>query len=382
MNRERFSRIFLVLLLVAISAAFVAMIRSFLLTILLAAIFSALAHPLYERLHRAFRGRRALASLTTLALLILVVGLPLLAVLGMVASEALHVSQAVRPWLQEQLAEPSRLLEHLQRIPGIERLEPYREEILTKAGEFVGSAGNFLFNSLSATTRGTLTFFFQLFILIYAMFFFLMDGKALLRKILYYLPLEDEDERRILGKFTSVTRATLRGTLLIGVAQGVLAGIAFAVVGIGGAFFWGTLMTLLSIIPGIGTGLVWVPAAIVLLFTGRVAEGIGLALFCAFVVGSVDNFLRPRLVGRDTAMHDLLIFLATLGGILLFGVLGFIIGPVLAALFVTIWEIYGIVFREMLPEVGWLSPHSESGGKSDSEPDGGEPGGGASGSAP
>ena len=129
----------------------------------------------------------------------------------------------------------------------------------------VGSTGSFLFRKISATTRGTVTFFFHFSLLLYTMFFFLLDGEPLLRKILYYLPLSDEDEQQMLDRFTSVTRATLKGTLLIGLAQGILAGIAFWVVGIQGAVFWGALMTVLSIIPGIGTGLVWVPAALILL---------------------------------------------------------------------------------------------------------------------
>ena len=180
------------------------------------------------------------------------------------------------------------------------------------------------------------------------------DGDKLLARILYYLPLQDEDERRIIDKFTSVTRATLKGTAVIGMLQGALAGIAFAVVGIQGAVFWGTIMTVLSIIPGIGTGLIWVPAAIILIAGGSIGKGIGLAVFCGVIVGSIDNFLRPRLVGKDTQMHDLMILFGTMGGIVMFGVLGFIIGPIVAALFITVWDIYGVVFRGVLPEVRWV----------------------------
>jgi len=128
------------------------------------------------------------------------------------------------------------------------------------------------------------------------------------------------------------------------------------VCGIQGAAFWATIMAVLSIIPGIGTGLVWVPAAVILFAGGHVGKAIGLVLFCGLIVGSLDNFLRPRLVGKDTQMHDLLILLSTLGGIMLFGVLGFIIGPIVAALFVTVWDIYGVVFKDMLPAVKWYRP--------------------------
>jgi predicted PurR-regulated permease PerM len=121
-------------------------------------------------------------------------------------------------------------------------------------------------------------------------------------------------------------------------------------VGLDGAIFWGTVMTVLSIIPGVGGALVWVPAAIILMTTGEVWRGIALALFCALVVGSVDNVLRPRLVGQDTKMHELLIFFSTLGGLMFFGAMGFILGPILAALFVTAWEMFGTAFRSALAE--------------------------------
>ena len=184
--------------------------------------------------------------------------------------------------------------------------------------------------------------------MLYTMFFFLLGGPGLLRGVLAYLPLTEGDKERMLERFVSVTRATLKGSVLIGVAQGTLGGLAFWAVGIDGALFWGAMMTVLSIIPGIGGALVWVPAAIVLVATGEIWRGIGLAAFCGLGIGSVDNLLRPILVGRDTQMHELMIFFSTLGGLLLFGAMGFILGPILAALFVTAWEMFGTTFRSEL----------------------------------
>ncbi len=155
----------------------------------------------------------------------------------------------------------------------------------------------------------------------------------------------------MVDKFVSVTRATVKGTLVIGIVQGGLAGLAFAVVGIKGAAFWGTVMAVLSIIPGVGTALIWIPAVIYLLAIGRVGAGIGLTIWCAAIVGTADNVLRPWLIGKDTKMSDLLILLGTLGGLVLFGAVGIIIGPIVAALFVTVWDIYGTAFKDILPEV-------------------------------
>ena len=230
-------------------------------------------------------------------------------------------------------------------------MENLARTCLHVSAEMVGSISTFLINRLSTVTLGTVNFLFMLFVMLYAMYFFLIDGDKLLHKILYYLPLEDHDERRILDKFTSVARATLKGTAVIGLLQGILAGLAFAVVGIPSAVFWGAIMTVLSIIPSIGSAIVWVPAALILAATGSLAKGIGLAVFCAVVVGSMDNLLRPILVGKDTQMHELMIFLGTLGGIFMFGVIGVIIGPIIAALFVTVWDIYGVSFKDVLPIV-------------------------------
>lgn len=346
MNEERLRTIFVIILLVAISAAFIAMIRQFLLTLLFAAIFSGLAYPLYRRIFAGFRGRKALASLTTLLILFLVIIIPLLAFLGVLASQTIQITETAAPWIQRQINNQGDIAGFLEKIPGTERLAPYKAELLTKLGQIVGIVGTFLMNSVSTATMRTAAFFFNFFLMLYAMFFFLKDGEKILEKLLYYVPLSREDESSLMDKFLSVSRATIKGTLIIGIAQGSLAGIAFALLGVQGAVFWGTLMTILSIIPGLGTALVWVPAAVYLAATGHIVKAWILALFCAGIVGGADNFLRPRLVGQDIQMHDLLVLLATIGGLLMFGLLGFIVGPILAALFITIWDIFGILLRE------------------------------------
>jgi predicted PurR-regulated permease PerM len=364
MDRDVIHKSFVLILVAFISAIFVFMIRPFLMAVLLAGIFSALAHPLYRRLTRWLGGRRQLASAITLILIVMVIVLPLAGLLGVVTAQAIKVGQSVTPWVQKQLASPDAVTQWLSELPFYDDIAPYRDTIIQKAGELVATLTRILVNGVQAATMGTVHFIFMLFILLYAMFFFLMDGHKLLEKMLYYIPLEDEDEKRMLNRFTSVSRATLKGTAVIGVLQGGLSGIAFAVVGIPSAVFWGTVMTVLSIIPGIGTALVWGPAAVVLAAQGHWGGAIGLAVFCGLVVGSIDNFLRPKLVGKDTEMHDLLILFSTLGGIALFGFIGVILGPIIAALFVTVWEIYGVVFKDVLPEVKSLLRRS----KSDEEP--------------
>lgn len=348
LDPDRFRAVFLLLLVLGISLLFLEMIRPFFVALLLAALFSGMAHPAYRRIERRFRGRRGLASITTLLLFFLLLLVPLGIFLGIVANQAVQVSEAVAPWIQEH-ARREEIEGLIFELPFAELLRPYQEQITARIAEAAGQIGGFVVTRLAALTRGTVNFLFLLFVMLYSMFFFLKDGGRILQRILYYMPLSDTDEHRMLGKFLSVTRAMIKGTFLIGIVQGGLAGIAFVVAGLPAAAFWGTVMAVLSIIPAIGSGLVWGPASIYLLAIGRVGAGIGLLVWGIVVVSSVDNVMRPWLVGRDTQMSDLLVLLGVLGGLALFGAAGVLIGPIVAALFVTVWELYGEAFREILP---------------------------------
>lgn len=351
MNRDLVNKSVVLLMALAISALFLAMVQQFLMALFLAGLFSALARPLFLRLEPLLGGRRHLASLATLFAVAVVVLIPLAILIGIVVAQALDVTQTVVPWLKARLADPDAFREGLRRLPFYEQLLPLRAILLERAGEAVTVGSKFVVGGLSSFTLGTLNFFFMAFVMLYSMYFLQIDGNRLINKILYYLPLKSVDERVMLQKFTSVTRATLKGTVLIGLLQGTLAGIAFAIAGIDNAVFWGTVMVVLSIIPAVGSALVWVPACLFLAVQGHLASAIMLGLFCGLIVGTLDNILRPILVGRDTKMHELMIFLSTLGGIFMFGFAGLFIGPLIASLFISIWEMYGVEFAELLPDV-------------------------------
>ncbi len=351
MNQDTVNKTVLALMVIAISALFFSMIHPFLMAIFLAGLFSALARPVYRRLRVMFKGHRHLASVTTLLLMIVVVLIPLMLLIGIIVGQAIDVGQSVTPWIKQTIEQPDKISAYLQHLPFYEELVPYRETILEKAGQIVASVSKWIVGGLSSATLGTANFLFMSMVFLYTMYFLQMEGDKLIRKILYYLPLNSDDENLMLDKFTSVTRATIKGTMLIGILQGGLAGGAFAIVGIDNAVFWGTVMGVLSIIPSVGSAMVWLPASIILIAQGNVTAGAGLLIFCGVVVGSLDNVLRPILVGKDTKMHELMIFFGTLGGILMFGIAGIFIGPLIASLFVTIWALYGIAFSDYLPEV-------------------------------
>ena len=327
------------------------MIRYFLMVIVLAAIFSALSMPVFHRFDHWFRGRKSLSAAMTMLTLFLIVFIPLAVLLSVVVSQAIKISSVAVPWIQAQFHEPAAFNEYLRSLPFYAELEVYRENILQKAVELADRTGTVLFANISSFTYSAVNDLFLLFIFLYTMFFFLRDGKEILEKVLSYSPLTETDQHRLLGKFLSVTRATIKGSMVIGVVQGSLAGLALHFAGIESAIFWGAIMTVVSVVPIIGSALIWIPAVIYLAAAGQYPQAIGVLLFCVLIVGQIDNILRPILVGRDTQMHALLIFFGTLGGIGLFGAFGFIIGPIIAALFMTVWEMYGETFSSFLSEI-------------------------------
>lgn len=345
---------FLILAVVAISALFFWMIKALLMALLLGAITAGLTNPVFRRLAVLLRGQRVVASiLVVLGLMLLVIG-PLSALLGVVVAQAVEITQDVGPWVEARIANPDEFSVWFERLPlrdwlPFEPVLPERERVIEILGNTVRGTGSVLIDGLAAAGRGTASFVLQLFIFLYAVFFFLLSGRETLDRILYLSPLDAEDEELIIERFISVTRATLRGSLLIGGLQGLLTGLAFAAAGVPGAAFWGTIVVVLSVIPGVGAPIVWLPAVAWLLATGDTIPGLILALWCALVVGSVDNLLRPRLVGSDAKMSDLMILVSTLGGISLFGPVGFIVGPIVAAVFVTLWDVYGRAFAASLP---------------------------------
>jgi predicted PurR-regulated permease PerM len=358
MQQRLVNRGVLILLLVGISLLFLAMVMPFLQAIFVAALFAALFTPLYRRILNVVGQRRGLASALTLLTVILFVMVPLGLLLGTVTSQALDIADTAVPWVRQQMATPGIITQTLESLPFYSLIEPYTEIALARLGDLAGSVSGWAVNALQSATLGTLGALLSVLIVLYTLFFFLIDGDRLLYYVLYYLPLNDEDETKLLLRFTSVTRATLKGTAVIGFLQGGLAGLALYFAGIPSALFWAVAMMVLSVVPGVGAALIWVPAVIYLIVGGQYVAAVAVGLFCALVVGTVDNLLRPKLVGNDTQLHELLIFFSTLGGLLMFGFMGFVIGPIIAALFVTVWELYGDEFKQWLPTTAFR-PHGE-----------------------
>jgi predicted PurR-regulated permease PerM len=349
----QFRRMVVALLAIGISIVFFAMLRPYIVTVTVAAILSAMAQPLNATIRglRPFRGRKSSATIAATLTLLLVVALvliPALLLIGTLVNQAINVSQRVGPWLETHATGGSLFDRVAAYVPFLERFRPLEDTITLKLGEFASRLGEWVVGQLAAVTRGAAIFLFHFFIMLYALYFFLKDGGAFLERMVRTIPLADEQRQKIAGEFLSVARATLKGTIVIGIVQGTLGGIGLAVAGIPNAVFWGAVMAVATLIPAIGTSLVWLPSVVILLATGHSAAAIGLAVWSLAVVGTVDNFLRPMLVGHDTAMPELLVLLSTLGGLALFGALGFLIGPLVAAIFLTVWQIFGATYADVL----------------------------------
>lgn len=347
---DRSQRRFLLVMVILVSLLFLWMVRSFLITLFLAAIFAAMAMPMHRLIRRKVKGRQSLAAAFSLLILIVAVGIPLFGFTGIVANQAVEISSAARPWIENQIIELGNWDEMLEQFPFLSYIFPEEGELLAKLSEFTAATGRFLADSVVEVTRGTAAFSLQVFVLLYAMFFFMKDGPQILDRIFYYIPLPEAFEDQLVDRIVSVASVVLKGSLVIGIIQGGLAGAAFLLVGIPGWAFWTTVMIVLSLIPAVGSALVWIPAAVFLFSTGPTGTALVFTLWCAIVVGMVDNFLRPRLVGQGAKMPDILVLISTLGGIFLFGAVGFIIGPIVAALFLGTLTIYGEMFSDSLGE--------------------------------
>jgi predicted PurR-regulated permease PerM len=330
-----------ILLLILVTLAFGWILRPYLGAVFWSAILAILFTPMYRRLAARMSGHDNVAATLTLVTILLIVILPAALIAMMLLSEATALYQrfqsgeislgryaqtivaALPPWM-------TTFLDHL----GVGSFADLREKLAA------GIAGSLQFFAPQALNIGqnALELVVGFFVMIYLLFFLLRDGAALRRRGRDAIPLQDDLKHDLSTKFANVIRATVKGSIVVAIVQGALGGIALWLVGIGPALVWAVVMAFLSLLPVVGTALVWAPVAIYLLAIGATWKGIGLIAFGVLVIGLVDNVLRPVLVGKDTKMPDYVVLLATLGGLAAFGFIGFIIGPIIAAMFIAVWD--------------------------------------------
>ena len=320
-----------------VSILFVGMVQPFLVALVLAAITAAMSAPLQARMMSLTHGRAGFAAALTLVILCIALVAPLLGVIFLAAQQAQGMSAGAEALVAElQAISPDDPLPDW--VPFRDAIGARSADIMAKLGELAGALGGWAASAFGHIAAGTAQFFLDLFVYIYALFLFLQMDRTVISQILSYSGLAEGKQAELEERMVSISRATIKGTLVIGAAQGALGALGFWVAGIEGAAFWGVVMAVLSIIPGLGPLLI-IFCGVVWLFTqGAVTPAIGLAVWGVAVVGTIDNILRPILVGRDAALHDILILISTLGGLAMFGAAGLVLGPVLAGLFVSLWN--------------------------------------------
>lgn len=331
------------LLIIAVSLAFAWILWPLYGAILWGIIIAILFTPLCGRLSRLMRERRTLAALATVTIVVVMVILPVTLVVAMLVQEASGLYERILTgelnfgrYLQQALgalpAWASSLLERL----GLTNFDAIQERL---SGDLL-KGSQLLATQAIAIGHNTLDFFVSLFVMIYLLFFLLRDGDEIKRQIKACIPLRAEQQSALVGKFTVVIRATVKGSIVVALLQGALGGLIFWFLDIRAPMLWAVVMAFLSLLPAVGAALVWLPVAIYFLTTGAMWQGIVLTAYGVLVIGLVDNFLRPVLVGKDTRMPDYVVLISTLGGIAIFGLNGFVIGPIIAAMFMAVWTIF------------------------------------------
>ena len=343
----------LLVLVIAMSLALAWILLPFYGAILWGVVAAIVFAPLYRSLARAMGQRHGLAALCTVSTTVLIVILPLTLTAASLAQEASALYERVKSGelnivgsLQSLLDSlPAGVMSLLNRF-GLGSLAGMQDKL--SAGLLRGS--QVLAAQALDIGQSTFAFFVNLFVMLYLLFFLLRDKDSLSQRIRQAVPLRREQLDALLLKFIVVIRATVKGSLLVAMLQGALGGLMFWFLGISASLLWAVLMAFLSLLPAIGAGLVWIPVAIYLLATGAVWQGVLLIAYGALVIGLVDNLLRPILVGQDTKMPDYFVLISTLGGISVFGLNGFVIGPVIAAMFIAVWDLFSASRRNAAVE--------------------------------
>jgi predicted PurR-regulated permease PerM len=343
---RRFARYALLFLLLATGVAFFNMVRFFVVPVILAAVFAGMFYPMFNWFLRWTRGQRAVSAFICCALLSLGLLAPAYGVANLVAIEAVHLYETAESRVADMLKAES--LERLQQHPLARWVRLNNLPFQTWLEQLARNAAELLVTMVNRVSRQTFELIAHVLIAFFTMFYFFRDGPVLLERLKYFSPLAENYEDELIRRFRAVSRATVKGTLLVAVIKGALGGLTFWAFDIEAAALWGVVMGFLSVLPVVGPWLVMYPAGFIMILLGDVWAGVAILLIATFVVSSLDNWLEPIVVGRGAGMHDLLVFFSMLGGIATFGVMGFIVGPLIAALFRTLLDIYGTEFKRQL----------------------------------
>jgi predicted PurR-regulated permease PerM len=326
------------------------LVEPFLVPIFLSVVMVVVAGPLYDRLLTALGGRKALTSALVCLLLFFLVAVPLFTMAGVIAAQALDLYNTASGLLKDDSLEKTfreglvALTPHLARLH--DSLGIDQRDILQHVGEMVRNISNLLYANITGILKGFTGLLIGFVEVLFVTFYLLMDGSAMADRAFSLSPLPSAMNERIRQDILVSLRSTLRGTVVLAVIQGLAGGVGFWIFGVPNAPFWGTVMVFASVVPLVGTALVWVPAGIYLLVMSNFGQAAGVSLWCLAAGTICDNFLRPKLLGGQGRLHPLLTFFSVLGGLSLFGVLGLILGPLVLAVLLSLLEVYERYFLD------------------------------------
>jgi len=343
------SKVFLIILLVSVFFACYLIFKPFLIEIFAATVLVSIFYTPYSWLVKKMRGRKNLASLIMCLAIILVVIVPLVNLIVYGAQKSIEAYSETISYLNNDGFE------------GVIKNSTLKDSILSKLNLFgigdgtirettieaIKKSSNYITSGAAKIAKGTTSFVISLITIIFTMFFFFVDGKKMLEKLMYWTPLPNKYDKEIFKKFRDVSYSTMLSTFVTAIAQGLIGAIGFMIVGLP-AFFAGVFMAIFSLIPYIGTAIIWLPVAIYLFIIGEIWQGVFLVIWGAGVVGTVDNLIKAYIIKGKAQVHPIFIIFSILGGISLFGFWGVILGPLIISLAVTILHIYEIEYGETL----------------------------------
>jgi len=311
-----------------------------------AAVAAVIFKPVYNKLNK-WKHRPNTNALISVILILLIIILPLGFVGTLLVNESMSMFSSLSDENSPIRGTLKSAVEGLKHNRYTARLNIDETFWTDKLSEFARALSGFIYTNIKSVTQNVLQFVIMFVIMIYTLFFFIRDGDRLPYIFARLCPLGDNREKLLIQKFIATTKATLKSVFVIGSIQGSLGGLAFWVLGIQGALVWGVVMVFASILP-VSSSLIWFPASIILLLTSNIWKGLILLAFGIVVIGTIDNFLRPILIGKELQMHPLLILFSTLGGLVFFGFSGFVIGPVIVSVLLALWDLYNVYYSDNL----------------------------------
>jgi predicted PurR-regulated permease PerM len=335
-------------ILCLVSVATFYIFKPFLIALLLAAILAIFFYRMYTFFLSITGNRKSLSSLISSLIILLIIVIPFIILSVFVGREimSLYHSIAVSGDFYKQKISP--IIEQIQTSQfsmtlGLDQF--LNKESFAQYFRQLGQLSLVIAQNAYLSITNVL---FMIFVMFFALYYFFIDGKEMIQKIMYISPLRNLHENLLIEKFISMSRATIKGTFVICIVQGWIGGMVFFLAGVPSPIIWGVVMMICGLVPMFGAAIIWFPVAIILLMSGSLWQGILVMLVGVFLISTIDNILKPKLVGNGAQLHPLLVLIATLGGLALFGITGFIVGPIIVALFISLWDIYGIEFKGQL----------------------------------